>query len=484
MAQTPTSILPSESEPANPKQKRVKDKQRTKLIHELFQITDSPTNEQYDELVARIKILPGSGNSTYDRPAARRAFGKLRAARNASKAKKAEPIINPKYPTLTHEHINVLNILFENTTAETRKTLHDTWLKSGSFETAAQDDVHAWIQEREQELASNLSTSNNASASTPASTAPATASTSTSARQRNLHIDTNPDVRTHGAEYSASAGLPTPSDTTSPEPYLYPPPFSAASASSAQSSNGAQRWGSSAANARYHPYLPQNTAYTYRPPTPASSSRGASLAPLKSESPLIARLASLPPSASASNSPLVSARGSLPPGASYGSTSASTSAANSPLVPPRASLPPVSASHYAASPPPPTSSSLYSSFSASTSASTPDLDMIPTPPPSALTLPSSSAHPRSSPTPPPPTPPPVEPDYGTRVLVAVHDMLEDPESKLMGTIPTSWPDFQEKFTKFEGDMLKILENLKNINYDPPPQHTPSQDDDIPLNDAL
>ncbi|KAJ6497471.1 hypothetical protein C8R45DRAFT_982985 [Mycena sanguinolenta] len=467
-----TSSGPNPALPA-PVKRTGRDLQRSHLMKEYYQHTPKPSAKQYQELLAEIHKL-GPGNSEYKLASLRQWFASQNSKANRQNV---EVKRNPLYPSITPEIHELLTKLFECTPPDIRKRAYGFWPTSASFEGATPEDIRAWIQERDPSAAESTFASASTSASTSAPSAPSaststsapaaststsapsaststfapsasasafapSASTSMTARQRLPRIDTDTDI--DASDYAS--GLPTPSDTTSPEPY--PPPTSASSTASASASgfsaSGVER--STSASARYHPY---------HPPTP-SPSRASSLF-YKSEpanSPLMARLASLPFSPLASFSPLTSpdqpGSPSLPPSASM---------SNSPLISTRGSLPPASASFYMPTPPPTTYNPAFCSASTSRAA-----EMFPTPPPSA-SIPSKLSIPTpASPIPPPPSPspPPSAPNFATTIFLAIQAEMEKPDP-IDAKVPTNYAELQELLAPYEEQMLKILNSLKNYD---------------------
>ncbi|KAF7350946.1 hypothetical protein MSAN_01656800 [Mycena sanguinolenta] len=460
MAQTPTPV-PSTSSGLNPpapapiKRAAVpRDELRLRLMKEYRKHTPKPSTQQYHELLAEIQKLPGPGNNEYKLSSLRQWFAsKNSKSKSTPNPQNVEVKRNPLYPSLTSQHLEQLTNLYEVTPPDIREKACVFWPTSASFPGANPEHIRAWIIERDPSLAVNFtgaSTSTSASAFTPVpsastSTPAPSASTSTAARQRPPRIDTEANV--DASDYAS--GLPTPSDTTSPEPY--PPPISASSATSAPfggpGSGASDVERVTSASARYHPY---------RPPTPSSSRASSFFKPEPANSPLIAKLASLPFSPLTKFSPLTS-----PVEARFPSLAPSTSMSNSPLIPTRESLPPASTSCYMATPPPSTYDAFFRSAATSRAA-----EMLPTPPPSASALiPSKLSIPTPAspiPTPPSPSPPPSEPDFVTTIFLAVRAEMEKPDS-MDAKVPTSYAEFEEMLAPYEKKMLKIRDSLKNYD---------------------
>ncbi|KAK7057724.1 hypothetical protein R3P38DRAFT_3546240 [Favolaschia claudopus] len=474
-----STFVPPPPPPQPPKSRRPRNKARSVHLNNYYEKNPDPTYEQRRVLLAEINALPGEGNSTYQFATLNSWFSsKRRAALNTP---------NPLYPSLTPSIIGLLNIQWGTTPSEVRPDLYDFWSKSATFEPAQPADILVWLAEREAQEAAKAAAPEASTTSAPEPPV-ASSSTSTPAAPPPLHIDTsapatNAGPRSHYRERCFRAptadatgierkpyyprGLPTPSATSSPEPSSFPP-FAPGASEPSSSFRAPSRSASLGTSHRYHPY-PNTT--TYRPPTPASS--------LKSESPLLTRLPSLPPSAS--TSPLVTSHTSLPP-APYTPLSASSS----PLISARSSLPPPIPSSFhhtnSSSHPPPPSFPSFPPPPPSTSTAFASTSFVDVSPSFSFHLPNSNSIPplsadldqdqeqnmdadidddEDAPQP--------EPDLATRILRAVRERMDQPDSERYRNIkiPTNYREFEEAMAPWQDDMCKTLDRLKNISYDVP-----------------
>ncbi|KAJ7033360.1 hypothetical protein C8F04DRAFT_1396006 [Mycena alexandri] len=283
MSAPPLASLPlnhgsTSSTPATAK-KPVKSRMSNAVIaylKEYHQTTERPTKEQLDELYAKVNALPNeAGQNTLQ------SLKKWFYRRNREQLKKAastgeEPPPNPRCPSLTQNDIEELSACWKHAKPELRPGLYQSWIESASWERADKVDLAQWIDDRAA-LENNLPLP---PLRRPLAPPP-------------LRIDT---TAASSSPAYAHKSLPTPSDTTSPEPF-FPESASSASASTGRAGSSSAYPYPRGTNVRYHPYP--------RLPTPASS-RAASLA-LKSEpalSPVMFTHVGLPPvSASAMSAP-------------------------------------------------------------------------------------------------------------------------------------------------------------------------------------
>ncbi|KAJ7721529.1 hypothetical protein B0H16DRAFT_1699652 [Mycena metata] len=278
----------STTTPALAKRKQRVSKQVVDTLKEYYKTTQRPTKEQFQELFDKINALPGeAGLNTLHSINGwfkRRHCAEKKAA--STKPAPQEPPPNPRWPSLTDKDIVDLNACWKHAEPHLRAGLYQSWINSASWEGADKVDIEQWIHDREAQE-NNLPLPPLLRPPPPPP----------------LRIDTAAASSSSAYAY-AHQSLPTPSDTTSPEPFF---PESASSASAGPSSSvSTGRAGSTSAYpgaVRYHPYP--------RLPTPASS-RAASLA-LKSEpasSPVAFMHVTLPPASTSTSTSAMSAASS------------------------------------------------------------------------------------------------------------------------------------------------------------------------------
>ncbi|KAJ7108431.1 hypothetical protein C8R43DRAFT_962857 [Mycena crocata] len=229
-------------------------------------VTDRPSDEQCDVLLAEIRQMPGEEHTKYTKKSMKQWFTAHRAKgrKDAATGSSVPPGRNAAYPSLNSEVTVGLNALWDHCeTPHDRSRLYSVWVESPTFRDkgATEADIRAWLSAREH---SELSQQ----------TAPASISALASAPpppMRGLRVDTTTSAMQVGpSTHSLSrSGILTPSDTTSPEPW-FPAPPSEPEPPRPRSRSAARH------ENRFHPY---------QLPSPQSS-RAASLN-LKSESPLV-----------------------------------------------------------------------------------------------------------------------------------------------------------------------------------------------------
>ncbi|KAJ7658540.1 hypothetical protein B0H17DRAFT_346402 [Mycena rosella] len=263
----------SSTAPAKPKKPRVGN-DAVHLMKAFYEgVSKSPSTVQCRALLEQIHALPGVGNQVFTLDNLRKWFSRYTKIAAQKRASVPADDRNPAYPSLCPVTQRALRAMYNAAAPEARPRLLESWVRSEFYSemNATQADIRAWLVER---IALEAAERTRADAGVDKDV------------NMDMDIDTDMDgappadaLRVDTRADAYPYGMPTPSDTTSPEPpyqpYAYHPPTPAASTSASTSASASSRAPSLALKSEpaLSPAVPTSPALPYVPTSPVSAPR-------------------------------------------------------------------------------------------------------------------------------------------------------------------------------------------------------------------